>query len=177
MISAYVQEVGRSGRDNLPAVATLFYNNSDLGGNVEGMTDTIWQYCRITTCRREFFCQALGSALQKEDRPRLHDCCDNCSSLCHCDTCLCTSMDSMAVDTSTPPGEQSVEDEIQTFLEEYIHHQTIAMPIVGLDSALAHSIAQDYKDYSDFRNVLEAYAYLPSFVARNISLIIQQFID
>ena len=52
--SAYMQEIGRSGRDGEQASATLYYNASDIATNKKHLTKEVREYCQLKTCRRKF---------------------------------------------------------------------------------------------------------------------------
>ena len=47
LLVAYIQEIGRAGRDGKEAVATLYFNNSDLSSN--GMKKEMRDYCVLQT--------------------------------------------------------------------------------------------------------------------------------
>lgn len=77
--AAYVQEIGRAGRDGELAEATLYYNNSDISTNTH-VNDDMRQYCRLVTCRRQFILQHFGESAELDMIG--HACCDNCRKLC-----------------------------------------------------------------------------------------------
>ena len=60
MLSAYIQEIGRAGRDGLPADAVVHFNNSDISTAAK-VTDEIREFCMTKQCRREYPCQHFGS--------------------------------------------------------------------------------------------------------------------
>ena len=73
LISAYVHEIGRGGRDGKAAMAIIHFNNSDIAPNVIGLSDAMRQYCQITTCRREFLCLHFGFETEIDQS---HECCE-----------------------------------------------------------------------------------------------------
>ena len=74
-LEKYFQEIGRAGRDGLPAKATLYYNSNDIRSNKPGMTSEMRQYCKQNTeCRRSFILTYFGEdVMNKPDT-----CCDIC---------------------------------------------------------------------------------------------------
>ena len=89
VFSAYIQEIGRCGREGTMSKATLFYNNNDVGGNVVHLQDEMREYVRLTTCRRRFLMNYFGFAV--DDGRDRHYCCDNCRRSCHCNCEICLS--------------------------------------------------------------------------------------
>ena len=79
-LEAYYQEIGRAGRDNKPAKATLYYNGSDIASNKPGMTDEMRSYCILTdSCLRGYVLSYLGSSSNRKPTRQL--CCSNCLTL------------------------------------------------------------------------------------------------
>ena len=50
--TAYIQGVGRAGE---PAVATLYYNSTDIAPSLEHLQRQMKDYCKLHSCRRKHF--------------------------------------------------------------------------------------------------------------------------
>ena len=83
-IAAYIQQIGRGGRDGGATRAILYYNNSDVASNMP-ISEAMRRYCRNEGCRREFLMDHFGHS---SDNSRPHSCCDNCKVKCDCGSCL-----------------------------------------------------------------------------------------
>ncbi|XP_068749252.1 uncharacterized protein [Montipora capricornis] len=77
-LKSYFQEIGRAGRDNKPARATLYYDGNDIAANKPGMTDEMRKYCKLEySCMREFVLRYLGLTSNNTTTPS-QLCCSNC---------------------------------------------------------------------------------------------------
>ncbi|XP_053381983.1 ATP-dependent DNA helicase RecQ-like [Mercenaria mercenaria] len=83
--TAYIQEVGRAGRDGKQAESVLFFNNNDIASNRRHIEAAVADYCKETGCRWEFLCKYFNCSTNLN--PNKHDCCDNCSKSCTCYDC------------------------------------------------------------------------------------------
>lgn len=74
-ISAYVQEIGRSGRAGSSAHAILYYNNGDLA--VQGMRQEMKEYCKGVKCKRTTINEYFGFHSEQS----LTVCCNSCQPM------------------------------------------------------------------------------------------------
>ena len=86
-ILAYLQEIGRAGRDSKQGQGTLFYNACDIGTNRKNLKLEMTDYCTTASCRQEFICRYFGYDVPRIETDKLHHCCDSCEKLCECDDC------------------------------------------------------------------------------------------
>lgn len=75
LFTAYLQKIGRAGRDGQESLALLYFNMSDI------VKYEVKNFCLLNTCRREYISEHFGFTLP-------HKCCDICQISCPCDTCL-----------------------------------------------------------------------------------------
>ncbi|XP_069121651.1 ATP-dependent DNA helicase RecQ-like [Argopecten irradians] len=71
-IEAYVQQIGRAGRDGEPSAAILYYNGSDLAH----VTNTMKEYCKGEECRRKTIIQYFMPNSQESESGLPSICCD-----------------------------------------------------------------------------------------------------
>ena len=74
----YFQECGRAGRDGEPAIATLFYNKTDIRANRPGMNKAMIDFCNTSdTCLRDSMLHHFAySANDERDKSK---CCSVCN--------------------------------------------------------------------------------------------------
>ena len=82
-MESFFQESGRAGRDGRPAKSTLYFNNNDIGANVEGMQPIMTEYCKNpkSECRRKIILKHFGFGNPNvQENPG--SCCDICEKSC-----------------------------------------------------------------------------------------------
>ena len=81
-MESFFQESGRAGRDGRPATSTLYFNNNDIGANVEGMQPIMRDYCKNpqNVSRIKIVPSHFGFGIPS---PRdKHSCCNICQTDC-----------------------------------------------------------------------------------------------
>ena len=60
-LESYIQEFGRAGRSGQDAVATLYYNNSDIAENKQNIDEFVREYCKLNdSCLRDYLVKYFG---------------------------------------------------------------------------------------------------------------------
>lgn len=187
---AYIQEVGRAGRDGKEAIATLFYNNSDISTGVTGMKEEMRLYCNLTTCRREFLCTHFGFQYESSYQYS-HQCCDNCEQKCNCDMCILQRDDMSTNQELSNEDQKSIPSEIKhshqvkmtildllgSYFEAENDCSCVHTPDVtlhtGLSDALARQISGNYMLYKVQSKLQQDFPFLSTQVVENVSTIIK----
>ena len=71
----YCQEVGRAGRDGLPARADIYYNSYDISRSRKNMTDVMRNYVKSKECKRKMILNYFDHKVPSTQGPA-HMCCD-----------------------------------------------------------------------------------------------------
>ena len=82
---AYVQQIGRGGRDGVMSSAILYFNALDIGRKVTAMDDEILKYCISQICLRQMIANYFMYELDFSQH--MHLFCSFCQSCCVCDDC------------------------------------------------------------------------------------------
>ena len=75
-MESYMQQIGRAGRSDEQATATIYWNRSDIGANIKHLSDEIRLYCRSNGCLRAQLVGHFGFPSVKQDR-----CCSVCEEM------------------------------------------------------------------------------------------------
>ena len=97
---------GLAGRDGRPATSTLYFNNNDIGANVEGMQPIMRDYCENpqNVCRRKIVLSHFGFGIPSlRDK---HSCCNICRTDCECSECVELHQDVLAVENIHIPDNE-----------------------------------------------------------------------
>ena len=189
VFAAYIQEVGRAGRDGLDSSAVMYFNRADIAPNVTGMTETMRKYVNLDTCRRQYICEQFGFDMETEII-QYHDCCDICERNCSCEACFFrkefdTELEEPSNANSSTPlcndlnKEQVVYGSISSYFE--MENSVLEIPNAcvtsGLTTGLAKTISEDYISYSSVDLVLQNQPWISVQVAENISLMVTEIIN
>ena len=172
--SAYIQEIGRCGRDGLPSTATLFYNRQDVAPNKSHLHSSMKEYCDLQSCRREFLINFFGFSVCS-DRNR-HICCDNCRKSCTCS--LCNSCISHDVFEKKNVIEPLLKQWSAASLSAYFQSENaLSSPIMpevrtGLSKCLIDILSNSPRAYSAFDNIEKSFPFLKPVYVSNISNIL-----
>ena len=82
----YCQEVGRSGRDGLPARADIYYNSYDISKARQNMTEVMRTYVQSKECKRKIILNYFDYDVPNNQCPD-HTCCDFHRECCQCENC------------------------------------------------------------------------------------------
>ena len=96
-MESFFQDSGLAGRDGRPATSTLYFNNNDIGANVEGMQPIMRDYCKNpqNVCRRKIVLSHFGFGIPSlRDK---HSCCNICRTDCECSECVELHQDVLAL--------------------------------------------------------------------------------
>ena len=82
----YCQEVGRAGRDGLPAKADIYYNSYDISKARKNMTEVMRTYVQSKECKRKIILNYFDHDVPNSQHPD-HTCCDFHREHCQCENC------------------------------------------------------------------------------------------
>ena len=141
---AFIQQIGRAGRDQATASSTIFYNNNDIGTNIKHLRPEMKEYCLATTCRRNLICKHFG--FQNDAHFEYgHQCCDNCQKDCKCHECV----DSFPSNLEEIEKEISENEEMDNILYNYLHEEVLAGANISNAWDLAKKISSHAHLYTD----------------------------
>eukprot|EP00111_Clytia_hemisphaerica_P014279 TCONS_00042057-protein len=112
-VEAYIQELGRAGRDGDQSSAFLFYRPCDIAHNADEELVRIIKN-KEEKCRRVALLKCFNEVPDNDFDNEKHKCCDECEKMCKCDECA------VPKEEITPPKLKSVrsadDEEKETIL-------------------------------------------------------------
>ena len=124
-IEEYFQEVGRCGRDGLPASSVLYYNSYDLASS-RNISPHMVELVKAEKCKRGVILNYFGYELPKRTGPE-HTCCDFHQQRCCCDDCILTAASEMMENASTQIT--GSDDNVLLGSTEAAHQTTVPLTI------------------------------------------------
>ncbi|XP_066918687.1 ATP-dependent DNA helicase RecQ-like [Clytia hemisphaerica] len=85
-VEAYIQELGRAGRDGDQSSAFLFYRPCDIAHNADEELVRIIKN-KEEKCRRAALLKCFNEVPDNDFDNEKHKCCDECENMCNCDEC------------------------------------------------------------------------------------------
>ena len=99
-MESFFQNSGLAGRDGRPATSTLYFNNNDIGANVEGLKcNLLWEITVkiLKMSAKEKLC--LATLVLTFPSPwDKHSCCNICRTDCECSECVELHQDVLALE-------------------------------------------------------------------------------
>jgi hypothetical protein len=166
--TVYVQQIGRAGRDDTDAMATMLINSSDIATNVQGLTESMRKYCKTTTCRRKELCNFFGYKIVKQ----VPKCCDNCVGT--------TDDQQISKRSSVEPSSHFVPDDIVLLVEEglssYVSLDETGCLSQQLTSEVIKSLAKSCRNFSTSDELGNFYSLKPC-VAQSVFAVISTILS
>ena len=177
--SAYVQELGRAGRDGQQAQAMLFFNSSDIAANVKHLHDEMRHFCTTETCRRNYIQDYFGCP--PSEQCGYHTCCDICAMQCVCKECTRhpVAMNQGDASNGSKRTSRSKQVNARNMLREYFHAENALLnhlvpeAITGLSTQLADTTAKDAEILMTSEDFNNRFPFLASGFIHNIMAVVK----
>jgi hypothetical protein len=180
LLTAYYQETGRAGRDEMPADAIMYVNKNDIGKSTT--SQEMKSYCTLQSCRRKFLSEHFGTHFVSSSH---HTCCDNCERNCICSNCATSSevsQDESIENVDQPCHDTETEQLLNISLPQDFsavnsvvqqHSILDATLQTGLTQLLAKDIAASYEQLLELEVLQSTYNYVADEYIRVIHEIIR----
>lgn len=175
MVTDYLQEIGRAGRDGLPSTASLYYNGSDLGQTGElALHSDMREFITTNSCRRKVLASHFKFDVDVNDFDNVHDCCDNCKRNCDCDDCIEEKMKILTIplndsDMSVDIKVNCINEETKQILKQYFDFENLeGEHITGLTDSMLHVLYTVDIEKVSFEYVQSLYPNLTQEMLENI---------
>lgn len=174
--AAYLQEVGRAGRDGYPASAVAYFNKQDLV-HVE---PTMKDFIRSKECRWKFLCRHFAVPFDNRAQNE-HDCCDICERMCKCNTCCLTESPLTDITKHSNENVRLSMFPVDSLLAQYFDAENAVLNInlpaaeqvSGLTQSLLRDILQNKDNITSDERFREFYPHLNLTYVANIVRILK----
>lgn len=185
---AYVQEIGRAGRDGLAAAAHMYVNASDTSSNKKHMSDSVREYVKLDSCRRSYLSQYFGDEYMPSVEAK-HDCCDICRKECSCEDCqlieeaeaLTSEITQLSQKTNVSPA---CKKEAFNLLTQYFEAENLCASqgslsegVTGLSSQFADKLIKQLRKFTNIANLTDEFPSVSEHYLQNIALILESVMD
>lgn len=156
---AFVQQVGRAGRDGLMARSTTYYNNEDIcqPKSGTGIDSALREFCITVGCRRQLLCSQFDEH------------CVELVNLACCDNCGLSDADNEHVNISSLFREYdfmnnsmhaAVAQRLQAYFCEQNYRELCGELTTGLDKALLNKILESLICKDDLDLLCDRFPYV-----------------
>ena len=178
IFTAYIQEIGRCGRDGKSSRATLFYNNTDIASTSIHLQEKMRDFVKNTSvCRRKYIMEYFG--FPHDVTNNCHTCCDICLRACTCEQCIQPSSSLENTENCLEKFDEKKRQIAYKLLVQYFDAENNAQgqPSSHLKTGLSPSLATSISMVSEYSNVDKLAADFPMLkqnYTENISSIISK---
>ena len=183
IFSAYLQEIGRAGRDGELASAVMYLNKNDIARNTP-CEESMRGFINTNECRWEFISKHFDEG-DEHEITHDHNCCDNCALTCACSFCLSIKKEESNPESASAVSRISKQNRqtLEHLLLSYFNAENVALSvpnpelISGLDAFLLDFICCNAFNLQNSESLKEKFPCLNSAFVENILIIINHVLN